>query len=70
MEQFITIAAGTEINNGPSEDSDSFGVLNKDIEALVVGEIEAGALPVRLVLDGRPELQTRYFHQPPPKTGD
>lgn len=64
-EKQIIIPTGVEINNGPSEDSDSI-VLNKPFKALVVGEEAEGAIPVRLVgEDGKPEDQVRYFHQRP-----
>lgn len=57
-EKTIIIPAGTEINNGPSEDSDSV-VLEKPFEAEIVGEETEGAIPIRIF------GEVRYFHQPP-----
>lgn len=59
----ITIPAGTEVNFGLSEDSDSI-VLDAPKEAEVMGEVRYGALPVQLIEDGQPMPPTLYFHQP------
>ncbi|MDZ7586338.1 MAG: hypothetical protein U0946_01170 [Patescibacteria group bacterium] len=57
--------SSTELNNRPSEDSDSI-VLEKPFRALVVGKEAEGAIPVRIFGEnGQPEDMVRYFHQPP-----
>jgi len=63
-ENLINIPENTEINHGPSEDSDSI-LLTKPFQAKVVGEEANGAVPIRLIIEGKPENQIRYFHQPP-----
>ncbi len=68
-DQIIVIPEGTEINNGPSEDSDSV-ILKKPFKALVTGEEADGAIPVKLFgEDGKPADQVSYFHQPPKNAG-
>ncbi len=57
------IPAGTEVNHGPSEDSESI-VLGKPFPAQIAGKEANGALPVRLIIDGQPEDQIRFYHQP------
>lgn len=65
LEKTIVLPANTEINNGPSEDSDSI-VLEKPFKALIVGGEAEGAIPVRIFREnGQPENMVRYFHQPP-----
>ena len=65
LEKTIIVPAGTEINNGPSEDIDSI-VLEKPLKALIFGEEAEGAIPVKIFgEDGQPEDMVRYFHQPP-----
>lgn len=63
-ENLINIPENTEINHGPSEDSESI-LLTKPFQAQVVGKEADGAVPIRLIIDGKPEDQVRYFHQPP-----
>lgn len=63
--QIIIIPAGTELNNGPSEESDT-NVFDYDIRVEIAGEEAEGAIPVRILGDdGKAEFQVRYFHQPP-----
>ncbi|MBU1322540.1 hypothetical protein KKE48_04570 [Patescibacteria group bacterium] len=65
LEKTIIIPAGTEINNGPSEDSDSI-IPGKPFKALIVGKEAEGVIPVRIFGEnGQPEDMVRYFHQPP-----
>ncbi len=63
--QILIIPAGTELNNGPAEDSDS-SVFPFDLRVEIAGEEAEGAIPVRILgEDGQAEFQVRYFHQPP-----
>ncbi len=63
--QIIIIPAGTELNNGPSEDSDST-TYETPIRVEIAGEEAEGAIPVRILGgDGQAEFRVRYFHQPP-----
>lgn len=64
-EQLI-IPAGTELNYGLCEDSDSV-VTKISTRLKVVGELRNGALPVRLIEDGRESIDTFYYHQPEPQ---
>ena len=68
-ENIITLPAGTELNFGPSEDSDSVVAL-KDIKVLVMneGEVQEGAVQVRIIQDGQPDSRVLFFHQPPSAT--
>lgn len=63
-EKTIVIPANTEINSGPSEDSESI-VLQKPFKAIIAGEETGGAIPVKIITDDGIEDQVRYFHQPP-----
>jgi len=58
-------SAGTELNYGPSEDSDPVGLTKPGAIVLVVGPEREGALPVRLIENGKPVSGTIYFHQSP-----
>ena len=61
----IDIPPGTELNRGPSEDSDSFGTTEEPLSVLVVGPIAEGALPIQIIENGIPVGGTIYLHQPP-----
>lgn len=64
--EIITIPLGTELNCGPSEDSDSFGVVEAPIRAQIIGPLAEGAYPIHLI--GAPDhlkQLTLYWHQPP-----
>jgi len=61
----ITIPPGTELNFGPSEDSDSVGVVQEPVTARVLGSVTEGALPIQIVEQGVAVGGTIYFHQPP-----
>lgn len=65
-EELLTVPIGTELNYGPSEDSDS--VRAKDpLELTVVGKSRDGSLLVRIILeDGQESDELFYFHQPEP----
>ncbi|OGG21101.1 hypothetical protein A3D03_02595 [Candidatus Gottesmanbacteria bacterium RIFCSPHIGHO2_02_FULL_40_13] len=62
----ITVPAGTELNYGYHEDSDSV-ITNIPTDILVIGVLKNGALPVKLLQNGIPGEETLFFHQPEPK---
>jgi hypothetical protein len=62
---FIIIPPETELNYGPSEDSDSAGLVQEPVQALVLGPKTEGAFPIRIIENGHPVGGTIYFHQPP-----
>ena len=65
MNDLIIIPAGTELNAGPTEDSDTYGDLDESTRAIAVGEEKDGALPIRLISpNGKVEDRIKYFHQP------
>ena len=64
--EIIPVARGTELNRGPSEDSESI-VLDSLEQGIVLGGVASGAMAISLPF--YPDLQPLYFHQPEKKVG-
>lgn len=65
-DKFIVIPAGREINHGYFEDGEIGEIFDHPITARVIGEVKNGALPVRIILDGKEIDQDFLYHQPVP----
>ncbi|PIQ73870.1 hypothetical protein COV58_00195 [Candidatus Roizmanbacteria bacterium CG11_big_fil_rev_8_21_14_0_20_36_8] len=66
--EIISVPIGTELNFGPSEDSETLGVVQRPIRAQIIGPLTEGAYPINLIDEQPPLNQQRiYWHQPPPK---
>ncbi len=62
--QTVKLPAGTELNRGNNEDSDSVVVL-KSIKVVVVGPRKDGGIEV--VIPAQDKLRPLYWHQPESK---
>ena len=61
--EFIHVAPGVELNFGYMEDSDSVVVI-APTTLLKAGEQKNGAIPVRIVENGKPSEEIFFYHQP------
>ena len=61
----IEVAPGTHLNYGLHEDSD-FVVVQEPIMAEIAGPYANGAIPVRILEDGKAGDEVLFFHQPEP----